>query len=320
MIPVASSTVSGLAFGYLPTGAVFQKRLFQLETIPGRAAIVTYAPASLTPCWKPVAKCFLSLPANWTAGGITYDPVHSMLFVIASGRNISNVWTHYIYGFKGGSPCTLVCRASIRGCANAMATGLGYAPSKNRLYVSFGAVTQWLGVGSASSCRFFTSTLSCCKKDLNPWRGIAVIPGWTRAGVGRSCYGRGCRACTPFASTAGGDPALGNPNFAVTLGGAQGGQIGFLILGGGACTRGLQIPGLCGPIYPPLFPVPPLVLGPVKIAGIACLGTARVPLPIPPDPKLAGRSLCGQWAVICLVMPRPGLSLSSAVDFRIAGI
>ena len=42
----------------------------------------------------------------------------------------------------------------------------------------------------------------------------------------------------------------------------------------------------------------------------------RYRLRLPPDPSLCGASVCGQWAVLCRT---PGIALSNAVEFSIAG-
>jgi hypothetical protein len=117
------------------------------------------------------------------------------------------------------------------------------------------------------------------------------------------------------AALAGGDPSLGNPDFAIAIANGPAARFAFLVLAGGPCGSGLQIPIACGPIYPSLQTL--LILPPVQLTGSSvCGGEARVPLPIPRAPELCGLGLCVQWIVAC---DGGFLGATEAIAFQITG-
>ncbi len=315
----AGSRVSGLAYRRTVVGlAKWKKALFQLETVPGRAAIVTYIPvASPKACWTPVSKCSIPLPAGWIAAGLAYDQIHDVLFFSASGKNALGAWQNIIYAARAGSPCKLICKSPlVPNCQNGFIAGLAYDNRRGILYMTYGAMTKRVFV-DLKTC-FFKFDTACCRKGNRPWRGLALIPGWIKIPVGKPCAGKGCRLCLNMSPvTAGGDPALGNTGFRVHLANGPAGRWGFLVLGAGNCTKGISIPGLCGPLYPSFW-IPPLVLGPHMILGRLCSGTTGQPLPIPVDARLAGQALCAQWLVLCRAGTGLGISMSNAITFTIA--
>ncbi len=316
--PLKRPVVSGLAI------ANWKNRMFQLETYPGMMAIVTYARSGK--CWKPIAKCALTLGGNWVAGGLAYDEPRDLLYYTISQATATGGWQNVLMVARANTPCKPFCKIPLKQCFNGMITGLAYDCCTNvlpgttarGLYATYGNVTQRLFVFDPFKCQIKIDP-NCCKKGNRPWRGLAIIPGWKSGRFGKSCSGKPCPNCPLMtAGLAGGDPSLGNSNFRYVLGNAPGGKLAFLFMNGGNCTNGVQLGNFCGLFYPALVPSP-FYFGPTVISGMGCLGSAVQPLPIPPIPSLCGRTFCGQFLVLCF-KTNPftiGFSMSNAVSFTV---
>lgn len=295
--------------------------MWHLESRPGYFGFVLYDLRKCPPA--PLrGGCSGTLAPLTRSAALAHDEPRGLLYYTESTPALVG-WANAVVVARPGAPCKAICRIPLGFCNTArdplfLVTGLAYDACSRVLYATDGQSTVTLRMDDPLRCR--VTRLGCCKKQTRDrFAGLAVVPGWRSRAVGKSCTGSGCRSCPGMrAGLAGGDPSLGNGDFAATLSGAPDGGQAFFVLGAGTCGAGVTLPILCGKIYPRLSPQP-AVLGPFPLGGgTGCSGAARAALPIPVDPSLCGAALCAQWAVLCGAPPR-GLGLSGAVEFTVAG-
>lgn len=310
-----SLTISGLAISDR------RRLMFQLETAPGTAVLETYDLRACPPGQAALRPCSVPIAAAAVAAGLAFDEARELLYVSSSERLLGG-YRHLLHVLQLGAtaPCgQFVCTVQFTDCSPSLSgaaiTGLAYESCSQLLYATTGTVTRTLRLVDPLHCN--VQDLGCCNSQ-GPggfFAGIDVVPGWSRQDHGTSCLGTPCPSCPAMrGDLAGGDPSLGNQEFAAALNSAPAGGQAFLLLGAGPCTAGLPLPFLCGPVFP--APAPLLVV-PAPLSGTGCLGAARVPLPIPVDPGLCGGTLCSQWLVLCA--GAGGAGASNAVQFTIAG-
>ena len=314
ILPNTGSRVSGLAVNDS------RSRLYQLETAPGFFGIVVYDISDpKKSCFKIISKCTgKTLTPKGTAGGLAFDEARRVLF-IGTSEPTSAGNTHHILVTSAASPCVVRCRYQIpSNCLDPkrLLSGLAYdCCPKRTLYVTDGARNLELATGDSTRCQFTPGR--CCPAS-GPYRGLAMIPGWTLKHVGKNCLGKPCPSCpNMYMGTSGGDPSLGNPDFSLDLVNAPGGlptKFAILYLRVGACGPGLPI--FCGAFHPLPFHLGPFV---VPISGAGCNGFAKVPLPIPALDALCGLKLCSQYLILCPSAAGLGVGLSNAIEFRITG-
>ena len=262
----------------------------------------------------------MPIAPNAIAAGLAFDEARELLYVSSSERLLGG-YRHvlHVVQLAATAPCgTFVCTVPFADCSPSLSgaaiTGLAYDACTQILYATNGNETRVLRLIDPISCR--VQDLGCCARQAGGgfWAGIDVVPGWSRLDLGQSCLGAPCPQCPVLqADLAGGDPSLGNQDFAAALNNGPAGSSAWLLLGAGRCTPGLPFPFLCGPLYP----VPaPLIVVSAALQGSGCLGAARVPLPIPVDTGLCGGTLCSQWIVSC---SGGGFGVSNGVQFTIAG-
>ncbi len=299
--------VSGLAC------ADRQKRLYQLSTAPGHMEIWTHQ--SVGPCLGKRVGCRFVLPTGALAGGLAYDEITNSLFVAVSVPAATG-YQNFIYVMDGKSPCKIVCKKQLNGCSRRLITGLAWDTCKKKLYATDGQITQTIHIPQPRSC-LWTAILVCCKKQLSPaWRGLALVPGWTKKLTGKPCTTKPCAPCTTMSIGSIGDPSIGNA-FQIRITGAPTGAFGLLYVKAGPCGSGVPLPKpFCGRFYPfpPLLSYPSVVLNGTGTCG----GNASHSLPIPLNPSLCGQSLCAQWFVLCLSTQGVGTGLSQGMEFTIA--
>ncbi len=144
-----------------------------------------------------------------------------------------------------------------------------------------------------------------------------LTPHGTNGVFGIARHGSG--GFRPAIGTMGGDPLLGNPNFAVTLGRAYGGTTAVLGIGlSNTSYSGVNLP-LALPGIPSawIFVSPDVVVTAVTSGSGPGMGSTSVPLPIPNDPALLGLAVYFQWLVQDPPPGFDGLSLSDAMMIKI---
>ena len=290
-------------------------RLIQLATSPGLAEITTYDNRGTCP--GRTTACRIIIPANALAAGLAHDEVTDQLFIAVSLPNSTGGWATEIWVSQAASPCQILCKQPLFTCTGSMVTGLAYESCKKRLYATDGEVTQSFTVIDASTCQFKLG--GCCKKQITPkYRGLAVIPGWKQALVGKPCSRKPCVFCPNLSIGSYGDPALGS-TFQINLNNAPVGSTAWLFGKVGACGAGIQLPApFCGTMYgdPGQILLPPVT----ATGATACDGAAAWNLQIPTNPGLCGLSLCMQWYFACpSATSIVGLGLSQALEFSITG-
>ena len=302
----ATSRVSGLAVNDS------RSRLFQLETIPGTFAIVTYNIRSpKKDCFVRTAACKANtLTQRGLATGLAYDETRDVIY-IATSEATSTGFAHFILVVRAASPCKIVCKWQIPGTcltSKTIVTGLAYDDCTSpMLYVTNGINHLEVAVGSATSCSFKAG--KCCTAS-GRYRGLALIPGWTIRHVGKPCLTKPCLNCNQMhMSTFGGDPSLGNPAFGVELVQAPAGSLAGMFLRIGGCNAGF--PYLCGSFHAFPFHAGPIIL---PITGSGCNGRAAINLPVPANNVFCGLRICFQSIVVC---PKGGSGVSDAIDFVI---
>jgi len=136
-----------------------------------------------------------------------------------------------------------------------------------------------------------------------PGGATALDVAYRPYGSAVAAYGTGCNGSNGRPPAIGwqGRPVPGNRGFALTLADARPGSAAALVLGVGPTNVALDFLGMpgCVMLTSPL----------VSIAGsTTAVGTAQVPLAVPPDPWLAGARFFAQWVVI-----DPGANRASLV-------
>lgn len=316
---LSNSRVSGLAVNDS------RSHLYQLETVPGQFAVTTYDIKSpKTSCFKRLASCTgKTLTSTGVAAGLAYDEVRKLLYISTTEGTTTTGFTHYILVARRDAPCNVICSFKIPNqCLSdkRILTGLAYEGCKpDMIYATDGVMVLEIQVVSPETCGF---KIARCCNATGEYRGLATIPGFYGEPIGTSCLSSPCPSCPSMLATSiGGDPDIGNPDFAVQLRNAPVGtpfNIAVLVLNAGPC--GPPIPLFCGQLY--AFPAN-LGVFPVAISGSSgCTGTAQYPLPltIPPTEAFCGLPICSQWLILCPVSSGPaGIGLSNGFEFVITG-
>ncbi|MFQ5505968.1 MAG: hypothetical protein ACE5F1_14405 [Planctomycetota bacterium] len=316
-IRTPGSVVSGLAISDR------HRLLYQLETKPGSMGIILY---DLKKC-PPVplrGGCSITFKdSRKTAGGLAYDEVGDLLLYTTSFPAFVG-YISTLHVARPSSACQELCNVGIQSCFRAnprrdwnAVTGLAYDSCNKKVYATDGRTTVSGVLKFPAKC-VVTWGACCDKGSAGDFMGLSIIPGWSQRPVGNSCLSKRCGSCSSMLNkTVGGDPALGNETFAFQLENGPVGNAGILFLGGGNCTTGLRV--LCGSFYPALLP-PPIIAPPVQIQGkAACLGTARMPVPVPVEAALCGVKFCAQWVTACPLAQGADFGLSPAIEFAVTG-
>lgn len=299
----SASTVTGLAID-------FENRvLYHLETAPGSFGILPYDIKSCPPVpLKGGCTVKLSNPRA-TAGGIAYNKLDGLFYVaVSEPAFVGYISTLYVVSKSG---CQVICTYPLNTCdvrTQDAITGLAWDHCSGTLFATDGTNTRAMKPTDPRKCQV-TVGVCCAKGGTTRWQGLAVLPGTTGKVVGTGCTGKGCASCTQQALyPAGGDAVLGNKGFYIAWRGAPISASGILFAGPGLCTKGLQLPFLCGLFHPSLNPgfMP---LGSAVLSGrTQCTGAANYPLPLPRDPALCNISICVQGLLVCSAISGYGLS------------
>ncbi|MHC4078235.1 MAG: hypothetical protein ACYST0_07305, partial [Planctomycetota bacterium] len=325
MICRFNATVSGN--GYVVSGLALsdtRRELFQLEIAPGLLVLSSYDVSN--PC-KPVhnknACQVKNTGTSATAMGLAYDEARDLLYYVTSISGFAG-WINTVHVVLRGRPCTDLSTFSVNYCAQrpgSPLSGLGYDACSQRLYATDGKGIRVLLLTDPVKGVFkdLTGTNACCQfTGIGVWMGLAVVPNWSRTIVGKSCLDKPCGNCTGMQlGLIGGDASLGNRDFGIRLSGAPTGSRGLFYVALGNCTKGVQFPGLCGPIHTSLTPPWPLLAGSYAAQGSTpCSGQATVVIGVPPDPALCKVTACTQWLVVCPTALN-WAGLTNAVQFTI---
>ena len=257
------------------------------------------------------------------SAGLAFDEVRKLLYYSVSISGIAG-WTNEVRATSTAKPCSDVGKFFVAACGSrpgSPISGLGYDSCSQRLYAaSEGGVRTILVTDPIKGIVTDLSGSSCCAfTGTGVWMGLDVIPSSDVTSFGKSCVTSTCAgSCTPTASISGGDASLGNQDFQFDLAGAPGASMGWFYVSVGKCTAGVQIPSLCGPVYPSLMAPNPLLFGVFNAGGTAgsCNGQVQVKTGVPVDPFLCKTPLCVQWVVVC---PKAGSGLSNALQITFGG-
>jgi len=327
MICRFNATVSGN--GYVVSGLALsdtRRELFQLEMAPGLLVLSSY---DVSNACKPVHNKNACRVKNGgtsaTAMGLAYDEVRDLIYYVTSISGFGG-WINTIHVALRSNPCTDVATFGVNYCGSrpgSPLSGLGYDACSQRLYATDGKGIRVLLLTDPAKGVFkdLTGTNACCQfTGIGVWMGLDVVPNWSRTIVGKSCLHQPCGPCTNMQlDLIGGDASLGNRDFGIRLTGAPGGSQGLFFVALGNCTKGTQLPPLCGPIHTSVTPPWPLLVGSYATQGTTqCTAQATVVIGVPPHPALCKVTVCTQWLVVC---PTSGLwsGLTNAVEFTIGG-
>jgi hypothetical protein len=159
----------------------------------------------------------------------------------------------------------------------------------------------------------------CCATMLTDnYQGLAVLPGFTASTVGKSCLASGCQSCATMSLGLVGAPVLGNPEFVIAVDNAPQNSVGSFYLSAGACSGGVNLPGICGPIFPAITGPMPLFIGSFALGGATyCSGKIALKTGLPLDTALCAFPGCTQWVVVCSA--GAGAGITNAVQFKPRG-
>ena len=146
----AAATERTLGTGTLTTGLAFseaRRSLYQLESIPGVAALHTLSAVPCPP--RSTGACRFQLPSNrHLAGAVAIDQRNGFVFYAASifdpaAANPQNV----VLGAQLSNPCNIVCRLPVPNCGRVSLRairGMAYDDCDGVLYVTDGSQTTIL--------------------------------------------------------------------------------------------------------------------------------------------------------------------------------
>jgi hypothetical protein len=294
-----------LGVGSLATGLALSEEnfaLYQLESLPGAAALHTFHIRSCPP--QVIASCRIQLPSLLhVAGAVEIDRRNGFVFYASSVFSpITPVGPqNTVLVAQLSDPCNIVCRFPVDGCGAARLgpiRGMAYDDCDGTLFLTDGKQTVTMRRSGLSPCSF--QEVLCCQQGPpnQLWFGLDIEAIHARP-IGQSCLGPGCRPCPNMELVAHGDPTVGNPQFALSIVNGEQGARAFLWFNIGQC-RPQNVPFLCGPFYPLLSPPPAvLTLGPLSGGVAGCDASATLPIPVPVDYSLCGGQLCFQGLVLC---------------------
>lgn len=305
----AGSVASGLAFSEA------RDEMYQLETVPGRAAVsirhMRSCPANV------LSVCSIALPTSrHVAGAVALDEQNGLLFYASSVFTPGGAPANTILVARLADPCTIICRFNAPDCSSGSPLGpivaAAYDECSGLLYLSDGVKTASL-IRGAATCGF--QAVACCPIGISgaSWFGFDIEPVHPRV-VGSSCVGNNCRNCPNQSLVARGDPAIGNPAFGIDGVNLPAGATFFLGLSAGGCNA----PGLpisCGFYH---LGAPAIFLPGAAVGGVGCSGQVNTNIPIPANYSLCGLKLCAQGYVFCASPAGPGLSILNALELTIS--
>ena len=309
-----------LGAGSLATGLALSEAtatLYQLESRPGEAALHQW---SLTNCPPTVfASCRFALPSlRHVASAVAVDRRAGYIFYATSVFGMPSTGpANRILVAQLVDPCTILCSIPVGACTAAVVlgplTGLAFDDCDSLLYATDGTNTVTLQRTALPPCSFVT--VRCCSRGPlggQQWAGID-IEAVHAIEVGHSCLGGNCPNCGNLALVAHGDPNVGNPDFAISIENGPAGGRGFLAYNVGRCVS-QTLPLFCGPFYPDITFLPPVIIGIGPLVGVGCNGSVRSHIAVPLDYSLCGGALCFQGLVLCPVALQPSVALTNALQ------
>lgn len=291
-----------------------RNEMYQVESIPGVAAIVTYEFSATAACPKRSDACRFSLPTRQHhAGGIAYDQKRDLIWVATS------VFTpapqNFLLAFRRGS-CRLVCRLAVRNCSSTTILpairALAYDDCRDEIYISDGRTTsvQRVVFTPSSFCPVGLRPFACCPLN-HPrgefWAGFDLQPIRERQ-LGSSCTGRPCPSCPSMKLATTSDAVVGNAQFGMRIENGPKGGIGLIFVRPGGCRN---TPFGCGTLYalPGGFALPAFGL----VGPGPCGASGGAGMPLPNNFKLCNTLLCAQGVVLCPSGGAFGIGLTNAL-------
>ncbi|MEZ5988942.1 MAG: hypothetical protein R3F30_07420 [Planctomycetota bacterium] len=305
----SSAQVAGLTID------VENRVLWHLETKPGYFGLLPYDLKTCPPTPMKGGCTYTLSNTREAAGGVAYDQVRKLMYVSTSFPGIVG----YLSTLRvlTATGCKEICNFGQSTCdtrTQAAVSGLAYENCTQTLLATDGTNTRSYVLVDPLKCSFKVGNC-CTKSGTTVYHGIAIIPGWTAKAFGSSCTGKGCASCNSMVlATSGGDAAMGNKAFQLEWTGAPTGSAGAIFVSPGGCTKGLQLPFLCGTFHPSLSGGP-LLLGAIALTGTTqCAASGSLPLPLPVDASLCDIYLCMQGVLVC---QGGGLGLTHALDMQL---
>jgi hypothetical protein len=294
--------------------------LYQIESIPGTAALHQWSLANCPP--QVTTSCRIALPSDrHLAGAVAVDRRSGFIYYATSvfGPTTINPLNQILVA-RLADPCSVLCSFPVAACSPTQRlgpiTGLALDECDLRLYATDGNNTVSLRSASATPCDYVVE--NCCPRGpagSQSWFGLD-IEGVHPIPVGDSCLGGRCPDCNRMRLIAHGDPAVGNPFFGISVVDGPAGGRAFLAFNVGRCTN-QTVPFLCGPFYPDLNTLPPVIISLGVLGGAGCNGSLRSAIPVPVDYSLCEGALCFQGIVICPVASQPSIALTNALQIII---
>lgn len=305
---IANSRIGGLTFD--PN----RRLIFQVESVPGVAAITIYRWPPGAACPQMSSQCRIVLPTQQhMSGGIAFDQDRDVLYMAASIPGTAAA-QNTIFVLPALNPCAVICRAPVSSCSPTGSPLLAiqaaaYDECRDELYLSDGrqtSVQALFDLGPTACIRLVPQ--SCCPTNSpggELWRGFDLEPGRARR-IGFSCTDpTACANCPNMELSENGAAVVGNVGYGFDLDNAPTNGNAWLLIGFGPCQ---PIPFFCGRIYPNLAGA--VSLGPLPLGGGvgACDGSASFNLSIPNNHALCGFQFCVQGIVTCPTTVGVGLT------------
>jgi hypothetical protein len=301
--------------GALATGLAFDESrdaVWMIDSSPSLSLLRLNAAA---PCPALTARCNLAgvIPAAHRPGSLAFSERRQLVLWSSSvfgGGAAANI----VYVARAADPCVVICRITLFGtvgCGGSTLgaiTGMAYDDCTDRVFVTDGVrVLSAVYVEPCGAINF-----ACCAAALvAPYYGLD-LEAEHPARVGAACLQGTCGVCPNFALTTVGDPAIGNPAFALRVNGGPVGGAALFVLDPGPCAAG--VPLFCGLYHPAA--IPPAFSFAVALAGAgACTASATLPLGIPMMPWACGQKLCAQAVIFCIP---GGRGISNALELTLS--
>lgn len=311
--------ISPLINNNVATGLALNESTRTLWVSDNTNRIYQFGRAVTAPCnLIPITSCPTPfIPAGMTIGGLATSDVQNLVYYSASvfgGGPPNNI----VYIANQNTPCAPICKFPLQGCgpvALGPITGLAYDDCKGVMWATDGFTEVAVIVGPPNCV---PNVVQCCQVP-GPERyiGLCIQPSQA-VPTGVSCTAPPCPICPTMTHNTIGDPALGNPFFALTLDNAPAGVPSLLCINAGAClAAGIPIPPFCGPLRVALPGI--ITLGFPTGGGVGCSGQVTVGVPVPLNPALCGIPLSSQFLVVCPTAALVGTGVSNCLSWMVSG-
>ena len=289
--------------------------LYQVESVPGAAAISRYRLNGATPCPTGVFQCRFQIPDTARTGAIALlrDP---RLLVVSVTDSSPIAVNNILFVFRQDDPsCTPICRVEVPPCPNGgllrAIRAMTYDVGNSTLLLSDGRQTLVARLIQLSTGCFALRPVSCCPTNApngELYHGLD-LDGPAPRRLGTPCFSRPCTPCPNMTHTATGIPLLGNPTYSLDIDRGPDNSLAFMVFAFGG---GVPQPFGCGTLFPNIggsIFLGPQFLVPAPLSN-GCTGSTSFPLPIPLAPPLTGTIFTTQGLLVC---PAGGISLTNGL-------